>query len=182
MHVYYITYGAVVSASTGLCVLCILCPDLIICGYPASTKTPKYMQPPARLPRSGWLLGLDTFWDSPKTFHQHRLLSWSTKHFEHLVVKTLRLKISVVGLIVTIEPGNLQTILALKSGSWGHGERRKRSFRHFLGDGMATQWRCETQLTREQEFSPPTGPNRRARARNAATKLHQEPLHRFCSV
>jgi hypothetical protein len=53
-------------------------------------------------------------------------------------VETLRLNILGIGLIVTIEPKNLQTILALKSGSWGLGKRRKSSFRPLLGDGMST--------------------------------------------
>jgi hypothetical protein len=89
-------------------------------------------------PQSGLLFGLDTFWDSLKAFHQHRLLAWSAKHFEDMKVETLKLNILGVGLIVTIEPRNLQTILAIKSGSWGLGRRRKRSFKPLLGDGMAT--------------------------------------------
>jgi len=89
-------------------------------------------------------MGLDTFWGSIRAFHEHRLLSWSAKHFEELEVRTLGVNILGVDLIMTIEPKNLQTILALKAGHWGLGERRKTSFKPLLGDGKGLQWQHDT--------------------------------------
>jgi len=161
MNVYTISWKMVMLVLIVFYLLCVFCSKLITYGYLASARYPKYVQLPAQLPQSGFLLGLDTFWHSLKAFHQHRLLSWSAKHFEDMKVETLRLHILGVGLIVTIEPKNLQTILALKSGSWGLGKRRKMSFRPLLGDGMATSRSQDTSdLTCKQGSSLPMDLNR----------------------
>ncbi|KAM0716806.1 hypothetical protein Q7P37_007609 [Cladosporium fusiforme] len=92
---------------------------------------------------SPWLLrqdylGIKTFYSSLEAFGHHRLLSWSAKRFDDERASTLAVKILGVDVIVTMEPRNLQTILALESRKWGLGERRKRSLRPLLGDGIFT--------------------------------------------
>lgn len=133
MYTHVVTWLEITATLTGI----LLLGNLFAYFYHASTKNHNILQPPTRLPQYGIFLGFDTFFDSLRAFHAHRLLSWGAKHFRDLNVKTLSVKMLGVSLIMTIEPKNLRTILPLDSAKWGLGERRKMSFKPLLGDGMA---------------------------------------------
>ena len=96
-------------------------------------------------------LGFKAAFESIKAAKEHRYLETINSRFlRH--GNTLKLRILMTDIITTIEPKNVQTMLALKFDDWKLPPRRKTIFETFGGRGIFTtdgpQWKHSRELVR----------------------------------
>lgn len=84
------------------------------------------------------VFGIDRLLTGFAQFKNHVALESGQEEFVALKTNTYQISVLRQPLIITMEPDNLKTILALNFKSWGLGEERKKQMRLLLGEGIFT--------------------------------------------
>ena len=95
-------------------------------------------KPPKRWHNKDPILGLDFLWETYKSLKAHTALKVIQSRYEDSSAKTASFSILRRGIVSTIEPENLKSILSLDFKSWGLGDDRKRSLAPFMGEAIFT--------------------------------------------
>lgn len=107
------------------------------------------------------IFGLDYFWTTFAQLREHTMLEWNQREFAVLKTNTFCVSMFRQPLILTIEPENLKTILALNFKSWSIGEERKKNLEPFLGEGIFTtdgaSWQHSRDMLRPNFVRSQTG-------------------------
>ena len=98
----------------------------------------KGCQPIKSLPDWDPIWGFGTFRETMKALKEHRLLELGYKRWKAIGANSFKINTLGTPLIITLEPENIKTVLALDFKNFTLGKPRKTAFLPFLGSGIFT--------------------------------------------
>ena len=105
----------------------------------------------AALQKRSWAWGLDLIFWRYRCFNEHTVLSCGQQEFTNLGVRTFQFNVLGQNTFTTVEPDNIQSMMATDFNSWAMGVTRQ-PFAALLGEGIfsadGAAWRHSRDLIR----------------------------------